>query len=397
MSHAKKQIILPLAILSVAQLIGWGTVSFLAVVSQEVGADLGADISTVFAGTTVFYVTMGACAPLLSRLFQNFGARSVMITGTVVAALGLCLLSTCHSLIVYFLAWTVLGAAGSATLTTPAHILLNEVAGRDAARSIATLMLVTGLYGTVFWPMTSYLAAEFGWRATCATYAATLIVICLPLYTFGLPRRIEPKSIKRPSLDGTGGRHDRTFYLVVAAIALNAFVTFGFSAILIELLKAEGLSSSRAVAFGSALGILQIGARGLNIVGGKRWDGVTMGAASLVILCLSLLVLLIGQGSLFAIGLFLALYGLGSGALAVARSTIPLVFYDKGEFTKALSRIALPLNWISAISPPLLISLMTNFGSAGVLIVSLVCSCAAIGVLSLLMGRRPTTEVAALP
>jgi hypothetical protein len=86
---------------------------------------------------------------------------------------------------------------------------------------------------------------------------------------------------------------------------------------------------------------------------------------------------------------------LGSGALAVARSTIPLVFYDKGEFAKALSRIALPLNWISAISPPLLISLMTNLGSRAVLILCLVCSCSAILVLLLLRGRRPVSEAVA--
>jgi len=45
------------------------------------------------------------------------------------------------------------------------------------------------------------------------------------------------------------------------------------------------------------------------------------------------------------------LYGLGSGALAVARATIPLVFYDNVEFAKATSRIAMPLNLISAASP----------------------------------------------
>ena len=35
------------------------------------------------------------------------------------------------------------------------------------------------------------------------------------------------------------------------------------------------------------------------------------------------------------IATFILLYGLGSGALAVARATIPLVFYENVEFAKA--------------------------------------------------------------
>ncbi|MEK1903634.1 MAG: MFS transporter [Rhizobium sp.] len=395
-SGSETKILLPLIVLSVAQLIGWGAVSFPAVVSRDMAADLNVDMSTVFAGTTVFYVTMGACAPFLSRLFTSVGARPVMIGGTIMSAFGLALVSLSHSPITYFLGWLVLGAAGSASLTTPAHILLNEIAGRNAARAIASLALVSGLSGTVFWPLTSFLSKEIGWRGTCEAYAAVMITVCLPLYIFGLPRRSKAAAaIKATRSQGSAGSYNRTFYLIVAAIALNAFITFGFSSILIELLKAEGLSPAQALGYGSALGIVQICARGVNIIGEKRWDGVTMGVASSAILCVSLAILSIAQGSPVAIAVFLVLYGMGSGALAVARSTIPLVFYDKGEFAKALSRIALPLNWISAISPPLLISLMTNLGSRAVLILCLVCSCSAILVLLLLRGRRPVSEAVA--
>ncbi|WP_416066609.1 MFS transporter [Rhizobium sp. ZK1] len=135
-SGSERVILLPLIVLSIAQLIGWGAVSFPAVVSRDMAADLRIDISTVFVGTTVFYVTMGACAPFLSRLFTSIGARPVMIAGTIMSAFGLTLVSLSHSPISYFLGWLVLGAAGSASLTTPAHILLNEIAGRKAARAI---------------------------------------------------------------------------------------------------------------------------------------------------------------------------------------------------------------------------------------------------------------------
>jgi MFS family permease len=118
---------------------------------------------------------MGACAPFLSRLFIRVGTRPVMIGGTVLSALGLTLVSLSHSPIGYFMGWLVLGAAGSASLTTPAHILLNEIAGRGAARAISSLMLVSGLFGTVFWPLTSFLSGEIGWRGAGAVYAVMVI------------------------------------------------------------------------------------------------------------------------------------------------------------------------------------------------------------------------------
>ncbi len=116
---------------------------------------------------------------------------------------------------------------------------------------------------------------------------------------------------------------------------------------MIELLKAEGLSPTQAVTFGSMLGVIQVSARGLDFLGGGRWDGITTALIATATLVLAILLLMIGGGSHWMIAAFILLYGLGSGALAVARATIPLVFYDNVEFAKATSRIALPLNLIS--------------------------------------------------
>ncbi|NNU48861.1 MFS transporter [Rhizobium sp. WYCCWR 11279] len=388
--QTETKILLPLIVLSIAQLIAWGAVGFPAVAAQLMAADLHMGMPAVFAGTTIFYVMMGACSPLLSRVFASLGARVVMIAGTAGSAAGLVILSLAHSPVSYFLGWMIVGAAGGASLTMPAHILLNEIAGRKAARAIATLMLVTGLSSTIFWPLTSFLQAEIGWRAACEVYALTMAVVCLPLYFFGLPRRgiraAQPGAVAAPVVARS---YDRTFVLIVAAIVFNAFITYGFSSVLIELLKGEGLSPSQALAFGSALGIIQIVARGVNLIGDNKWDGVAIGIGSSAMLCMSLMILLAVQGSPVAVGIFLVLYGTSSGALAVARSTIPLGFYDKGEFARALSRIALPLNWISAASPPILIWLMSNYGNGAVLSLCLFCSLSATVMLCLLRGRRP--------
>lgn len=398
-SGPDRNIIRVLFVLAVTQVIGWGTVSLLAIIGRQIAADLGMNIEAVFAGSSVLYVVMGLWAPLLAKVFTRFGARRVMMAGAVLAAPGFALLSVSTGPMPYFAAWVILGTAGSATLTTAAYIMLNEVAGRNAKSAIGALMLVTGLSSSVFWPTTALLSQMAGWRATCLIYAAMMLLVCLPFYAFGLPPQASLGQAASPTQPATGPTtiaRKGTFALIVTAIALNAFVTFGFSAVLIELLQAEGILKSQAIAFGSMLGVVQVFARGLDFVGGGRWDGITTGLVAGIGLPVAMLMLNLGDGTNWTIAGFILIYGLGSGALAVSRATIPLVFYDKAEFAKATSHIALPLNLISASSPPILIGLLTQFGSHALLGLAALCSCSALLILFLLRRRRPSVEAVVL-
>jgi predicted MFS family arabinose efflux permease len=381
-----------LIVLALTQLIGWGTVGLIAVVARPMADDLHMDVAAVFAGNSILYLVMGLCSPLLAKAFARLGARRIMIGGTALAIPGFATLAFAHGPAAYVIAWMILGMAGSATLTTPAFILLNEVVGRNARSAIGALMLVTGLSSSLFWPIASFLSNTVGWRTTCLIYAGMLALLSFPLLLFGLPRREQPPP--EPETAGPGAppaaRTSGTFWLVVAAIALNAFITYGFSAILIELLKAEGVRPAEAVAFGSVLGIIQVSARGIDFLGGGRWDGIATGLLAGVALPVAMAVLIVGGGATWSVAAFILLYGLGSGALAVARATIPLVFYDSAAYAKASSHIALPLNLSSAVSPPVLAALLTHFGSNAVLGVAILCSFGALVILLILSRRRPS-------
>ncbi|MET0675401.1 MAG: MFS transporter [Bradyrhizobium sp.] len=391
-----RQIIGILVVVAIGQVIGWGTVGLLAVVGRDVAADLGMDITAVFVGNSIFYVAMGLTAPLLARPFIRFGARRVMIAGSIIAAPGFVLLSYASGPVSFFAAWVILGIAGSATLATATYILLNEIVGRAARRAIGALMLVTGLSSSVFWPTTSFLSGVMGWRGTCLVYAGLMVFVCLPLNVFGLPRYAV-----RKEAGGSSGSTDpsvivrkSTFYLIVIATIFCAFVTFGFNATMIELLKTEGLTAAQAVTFGSMLGVVQVSARGIDFLGGGRWDGITTALIATATVFVAILLLMTAGGSYWIIATFILLYGLGSGALAVARATIPLVFYDSVAFARATSRIALPLNLISAASSPILVGLLSNFGSRAMLGLGALCASAALLMLYWLGRHRPTARPA---
>jgi predicted MFS family arabinose efflux permease len=382
MSRPEQSLFSILAVLAVAQLIGWGTISLPAVIGEQLARDLGLGLPAVFAGTTVMMVVMGLTSSLIANTFVTYGARQVMAAGSVIAAPGFLLLAAANGPVLYYAGWMVLGLAGAATLSTATYILLNEILGTAARRAIGALMLVTGLSSSLFWPVTAALTGWLGWRSALLIYGALAIVICFPLYAFALPRRRTPQTTDaRAEAGGNSGLRGRLpFVLLAIAIALTAFISWGVGSIVIQLLKTMGVADAWALRIGSLLGVIQVSARALDFFG-ARWSGLVTGIIAAIVMPISFLMLLVAGPAEWAIAGFMLLYGASTGALAVARATMPLAFYDAAAFARASSHIALPLNLAAAASPPLLVAVLTNFGSDAVLMVALACSLIALAML----------------
>lgn len=389
----RSQNIRVLSVLAVTQVAGWGAVSVLPVLAARIADDLGMTLPTVFAGTSAMYVTMGLCAPAAGRLFRAAGARRCMAGGGVLAAAGLALLAGAGGEIGFFAAWLVLGLAGAGLLTTAAYVYLSDFAGGAAKSLIGTLMLATGLATSLSWPVTAMLDQALGWRWTVWIFAAGMATVVPALLLLGLP---EPSRSPAPAAEGQGpgARRSAVFWLVVCAICLNGFVTFGVQAITIELLKALGADTVRAVAVASLVGVFKVGGRLIDVVGGRRWDGLTTALVAGAMMPAGLVLLGFGGDGPLGIGGFLVLFGIGSGGYAVARATMPLAFYSKGEYATAVSAIALPLNLISALAPPVLALLLEASGAVQVMWALAGCSAAALVAvfrLTLLRGEGRTT------
>lgn len=368
-----KRHIFILFILSITQITGWGVVGLLPVIADPVAAEFKVPLSGVFIGTSVMYVAMGLSAPLVGRAFRQFGTRQIMAAGA--GLIGGCLgfLGLVKGIVMFWAAWACIGFAGAMFLTTAAYAYLAEYSQERARSLIGTLMLVTGLSGSVFWPVTVFLDHLFSWRATCFIFAGVMVLVVCPLVFFCLsPTSQAGVSVSSPARGKTGS----VFLLLVAAIAINSFVTFGIQAVGIQLLQEMGMDLTTAVALSSLLGIFKVGGRVVDLLGGPRWDGLSTGIVSGVMIPMGLAALWWGGTGHLAVGAYLVLFGVGSGAFAVARATMPLVFFEKADYSAAMSTIALPMNLINALAPPLLAALMVRFGAQAVF--------AGLGVLSIL-------------
>lgn len=377
-----------LFVLAVTQITGWGAVGVLPVIATPVAATYGTSLPSVFLGRSIMFIALALTAPWAGSAFRRFGARQVMTAGAGLIALGLAILAAAPTLFVFWLAWALIGAAGALFLTTAAYAYIAEYAPDGARSLIGTLMLVTGLAGSVFWPITAFLDHLTSWRGALIVYAGIMALLVCPLLWFGLP---EARATTAATVSRGSSHKGRVFALLVCAIALNSFVTFGIEALGIELLQALGATLPVSIAIASALGVFKVGGRVIDLLGGKRWDGLSTALVSGAMIPLGLAVIALGHAGFLSVAGYLLLFGIGSGAFAVARATLPLLFYSKADYAAAMSTISLPMNLINALAPPALATLLVSVGPRAVLAVLAGLSIASFALLLQLKRSRPTS------
>jgi predicted MFS family arabinose efflux permease len=387
LSEFRFRLPLTIAAFALAQAVCWGmTFNLPAITGSAMAEALGLPYPAVMAGPTVMLVTMAAAAVPCLRLFERYGARVVMTSGTAVAALGLATIACGGAAWTYFTGWLLVGLAGAGMLTTAMQIGVAEWAGARARQAIGALLIFGGLSTTLSWPLLGALQAAFGWRAATLTGAALLLVIAAPIYWLLLARR--PAGAAKPADAGPVAPLDRAaFGLLAFASAANGIVTWGFSLTIITLFEGRGLEHGTAVLIASFIGVTALLARLVDFAAGKRWNSLATGLAAAAALPLSFAVLIIGTGTPAAIG-FVAVYGLASGVLAVARSTMPLDLFSATAYARASSMLALPLNLSFACAPPLFAAILSGPGSDAALWVATGLSLSALLSLALLVLRH---------
>jgi len=373
--------------LGITQVISWGaTFNLPGILGPSMAESLGVSVDDVLLGPTVMLVTLALISWVLAPVFERFGARRVMLIGHVVAMIGLGGVALSESMIAFLASWFVLGIAGSAILTTAAQIALAEIAGPKARQAIGMMALISGLSTTLFWPMADGLEGAFGWRGTVGVLVAFFAIICMPLTALAIPPRQQPAvTAGDPATPTIIPPLNRVhFALMAIAIAANGFITWGFSLTLILLFEQKGIGHSSAVAMASALGIVQLGARVVDFVGGRRLSGMTTGLAASLVLPMSFLLLWLGSGRTTVL-LFVLMYGAAGGTMAVARSTIPLAIFPRVAYARASARLALPLNLAYAAGPPAFGAILTNWGAQDALRIAMALSTVAFISLGTLM------------
>lgn len=210
--------------------------------------------STVFAAFSAALLVSAATGPVAGRLIDRFGGRPVLIASNLVFAAGLVILSQATQASQVFLAWAVMGIAMGSGLYEAAFSTVVRLYGQDARRSITGITLFAGFASTIGWPLSSYLAHEFGWRVACLTWAALHLLLGFPLNLL-LPRVVqvsgqEPRDRRPAAVQDAGGEvqpRRRTAYLMAYVFAVSWFISTAMAAHLPQLLQSTGVAGAVAI------------------------------------------------------------------------------------------------------------------------------------------------------
>ncbi|WP_434057803.1 MFS transporter [Bradyrhizobium japonicum] len=372
-----------------AQTIAWASSYYLpAILAAPIAGDLGLAPTYVFAALSGALVISGLLGPRVGHAIDTFGGRSLLAVSNLVFAAGLLLLSVAYGVAVLITAWILLGIGMGMGLYEAAFATLARIYGANARRTITGITLIAGFASTLGWPLTTWLATEYGWRAACQLWAVIHIGLALPL-NLSLPRAAPLDQDSRPSTGASqqSARQSETFAMMLLAymFAAASFVSSGVSAILPAMLVAFGATPAQALFAGALVGPAQVGARLLEAGWLGRFHPLLSARLAMLMNPIGVLALVAG-GPLLAPA-FTVLYGAGNGIITIARGTLPLVLFGPVGFGRRVGVISLPSRATGAFAPLALGLMVEHFGSSA-LWISALASVSAFFALLLLRGDQ---------
>jgi MFS family permease len=345
-----------IAALGVAQIVSWGSVyyAFAFLITPLMDAS-GADKPTVFAAFSLGLLVSGLLSAPVGALIDRVGGREVMTGGSVAAAALLALLTQVQSVMTLYLVWAGLGAVMAATLYEPAFAVITRLFASNYRRAITTLTLFGGFASTVFWPLTQFLIAEFGWRHALVVLAGINLVVCAPLHWWMLPRdgRGSRPRVAAPAGRGAFRTALRTpvFYLLTIAFTGNALVFSAMQVHLMSLLQSKGLTAASAALVGAMIGPMQVAGRVLELVVASRVSASTVGIVAMAFLPLSLWLLGAAGVQWPLLVAFAVVYGSGNGVMTVVRGAVPAELFGRDAYGAINGAMAAPVTVAKAAGP----------------------------------------------
>jgi len=380
--------------LGVTQITGWGTTFYIpAVLVRPLSGDLGLSRDAVFGGVTAMLLVSAATATIVKPIIERWGARGAMALGSALMAVGLVILSRAGGLAAYILAWLVFGAGAPLALSQSAYVALSLIAHRHARRAMGGLMLISSLSSTLFWPLTAWLEVHLGWRLTCLGFAGLHLFLCLPLHAL-LPKPSRQAGSGAAPIPGAmpshGSRRRRAFILATVALSLAGFVSWGLPLHVIEIMRSVGHPTSFAVLAATMMGPGQTLALFAEMLVGHRVGILTVGAASLTLMLLSLLLAMAaGTREFWAIAFALS-FGLAAQAVAMVRVFAPLHLFGSRNYAAVMGQLGVPQNIVFALAPTVFaMALQTSGPTAALLLASATTVLALVAMLLLVRVTRP--------
>jgi len=253
--------------------IGCGSYAFSLFV-RPLEAAFGWGRGQVMLGFTTFFVVMGITSPIVGRLVDRYGARTVIPVGAVVMGAGFVVVSQMSQLYLFYLGYMLIGAGASGIGQVPSSAIISNWFKRRRGMAIGFMSAGIGAGGFVMAPIVGYVITAFGWRAAYLTMALIIWAVTIPLAIWVVRTKpsemgLYPDGVSAPLEDTarTSGRIDvpsftlkqamatPTFWLIAVSFLLGCFSNMGLTQAPVPFFEDTGYSTQVAAAALGAMGI----------------------------------------------------------------------------------------------------------------------------------------------
>ena len=304
---------------------------------KSLSQDFHASRAAISLAFTLHNLASAVCAPMFGRLIDRFGARRVILPGTVI--FGLLLLSSkmLSAEIGYlYLFYASLGVISATVSPVSYGVVISHWFNRHRGLALGLMMLGLGL-GAITVPLVAQrLIAIFGWRVAYASFGYAALVLSLPVVTILLKEDPKQKGLlpdgampsfvaqERKPEEGLSWHdtwHNSTFWLMICAFFLAGASLHACILHLPALLTDRGVSAQDAAVASSIVGLaLLIGRVGVGYLLDRffapRLAMLFFGSAAVGIA----LIFAGSAGKIALIAAFLVGLGMGSEADIIAYS-----------------------------------------------------------------------------
>lgn len=174
---------LGLVILCITETVSWGLLYYsLPTAAQPISAATGWSQSVITTGFSAGLLVSAAGGIWAGRLLDRYGPGKTMTVGSVIGVVGLIIVAIAPNLIVFVMAWLVVGLAQSLVLYQAAFAAITHWYQEQRVRPLTLVTVAGGLASTIFAPLVAFLVTELGWRPAYLVIAAVLGVVTVPLH-----------------------------------------------------------------------------------------------------------------------------------------------------------------------------------------------------------------------
>ncbi len=336
----------------------------MAILFKPIAADLNLTRAATSWATGIGRLQGGLEAPLTGWLSDRFGPKWVMIVGICFISTGLVLMNFIASLWAYYVVWgVIIGVGINLALTIAADKALTNWFIKKRGLAFGVRFALIGVCGALVVPLIERMVGAYEWRMTCLIWAGVMFASIPLLWVFVRQKRpeyygllpdgvaVEPDSevdvdsmIDRGVEYATGleeieftlrqAMKTRSYWMFVIAWVCASVVLGGINIHVFNFLTDMGIDS--AVASGMLAMMIFFTVPG-RFFGGFIADHVRkdrqnyLVAGAFILQAIGITAYLLHQTVTMAY-VFLALYGLGSGAPTPLRLTLVGRYFGRKAF-----------------------------------------------------------------